>query len=258
MNAFKHSGNYGDLIYSLPIVRHFGGGDFYLHLNQIDVLSRSYYNVPAPQEHQGRLNQRDFEFVRPLLAAQDYIKSVQILDPARSEITHNLDRFRDLFVDHTRAGNYVDCYATTFGIRDDKLKECLRQIPWLDVPRAQAIPGKTVVVNRTTRWIQPQLPEFYKGWRERGADKEAIFVGLPEEHRLFCDQTGYDIDFLPVRDLLEMASVIKGVGRFMGNQSVALSLAIGLGVEYYCEARRDLPIHHNECYFPNQPLGNYL
>jgi hypothetical protein len=57
---------------------------------------------------------------------------------------------------------------------------------------------------------------------------------------------------------LDVANIIKGVGTFIGNQSVALSLAIGLGVEFYCEARRDLPTERNECYFPKQPGGRYF
>ena len=37
MNKFKHSGTLGDIIYSLPIVKYFGGGEFYLHLHQIAI-----------------------------------------------------------------------------------------------------------------------------------------------------------------------------------------------------------------------------
>ena len=36
MKTFKHSGTGGDLLYSLPLVKYLGGGEFYLHLNQID------------------------------------------------------------------------------------------------------------------------------------------------------------------------------------------------------------------------------
>jgi hypothetical protein len=58
--------------------------------------------------------------------------------------------------------------------------------------------------------------------------------------------------------MLELAEVIAGAKLFIGNQSQALALAIGLGVPYHCEARQDLPLERNECYFPNQPNGNYF
>jgi hypothetical protein len=38
---------------------------------------------------------------------------------------------------------------------------------------------------------------------------------------------------------LELAQVIQGCEQFMGNQSVALSIAIGLGKSYWCEVRKD-------------------
>jgi hypothetical protein len=136
-NAFKHSGNLGDLIYSLPIVRHFGGGDFYLHLDQINYLSKKYYGVEAPEFHKGRLSMKDFEFMKDFMLAQDYIDKFEPMDVSATEITHNLDRFRDLFVGHP--GNYVDIYANTFGLSNPLLKEMLRQTPWLTVPNPKKI-----------------------------------------------------------------------------------------------------------------------
>ena len=62
----------------------------------------------------------------------------------------------------------------------------------------------------------------------------------------------------PTKTLLDVAELIAGCDTFIGNQSVALSIAIGLGKEYFCEARRDLPIERNECYFPAQPNGSYF
>jgi len=96
-NNFKHSGAFGDLIYSLPMVKHFGGGGFYLHLGQLNWIGQHYYGS-APQEfHQGRLTLQDFDFMKSFMEAQDYISHFEILDASRTEITHNLDRFRPPF-----------------------------------------------------------------------------------------------------------------------------------------------------------------
>jgi hypothetical protein len=58
--------------------------------------------------------------------------------------------------------------------------------------------------------------------------------------------------------MLQLAQVIGSADQFIGNQSVSLSLAVGLGVDWQCEARDDLPLSRNECYFPQHPRGNYF
>jgi hypothetical protein len=89
-------------------------------------------------------------------------------------------------------------------------------------------------------------------------DKESLFVGLPEEYEAFKQATGWDIDYYPTKTLLELAEIIAGAEAYVGNQSLGLSIAIGLGVEFYCEERRDLPMERNECFFPQQPNGFYF
>jgi len=256
-NTYKHSGTLGDLIYSLPIVRHTGGGDFFLHLNQIDWIGQHYYGAKPSPFHQGRMTIKDYEFMKTFMEAQDYITSFTPLDPKTAEISHNLDRFRAPFVGHP--GNYVDLYADVFNLRDPNLKEMLRQTAWLTVPQARTAEGRTVVVNRTARWVPAERNSAWDQWKEEGIDSTAIFVGLPEEFAAFKQHTGWtDIVHQPCKDLLEMAEYIAGAETFIGNQSVALSMAIGLGQEFFCEARHDLPIERNECYFPKQPRGNYF
>jgi hypothetical protein len=256
-NSYKHSGTLGDLIYSLPIVRHFGGGEFYLHLNQIDWIGKHYYGADPSPFHQGRMTIKDYEFMRSFMEAQDYITKFEPLDPKTAAITHNLDRFRVPFVGHP--GNYVDIYADVFGLKDATLKEMLRQTPWLTVPSPRTVEGRPVVVNRTGRWVPTERNPLYDEWKKEGIDAKAIFVGLPNEFEDFKKMSGWtDIEYHPTQTLLEVAELIAGADYFIGNQSVALSIAIGMGKEFWCEARRDLPIERNECHFPNQPQGNYF
>jgi hypothetical protein len=255
MKTFKHSGAAGDLIYSLPIVKHFGGGKMYLHLDQLDWVSSHYYGGQPDPFHKGRLRQSDFEFMETFLLAQNYISDFQVLDPSSTAITHNLDRFRVPFVGHP--GNYVDIYASVFGL-DTATSDQLRTSPWLTVPETQSVPNRSVVINRTARWVQPTPGVQWDIWKEQGIEDQSVFVGLPEEHRAFGQATGWNIPHQPTQTMLELAEYIAGAEQFIGNQSVALSIAIGLGKEFYCEARRDMPIDRNECYFPNQPNGHYF
>ena len=255
--AFKHSGTLGDLIYGLSVVKYLGGGDFYLHMNQIDYLSRHYYGVPAPAFHAGRMNDQDFDFMRSFMLAQTYITKFEKMDPRTSEITHNLDNFRTAFIQHP--GNYVDIYAQSNRITDPETITNLRNTAWLSVPSPKIVDGRDVVINRTARWIPPQLSPVWQQWHKDGMEDRAMFIGLPSEHEEFKRATGWNIPHQPTTSLLEVAEYIAGSKVFVGNQSVALSLAIGLGhQEILCEVRRDLPSEKNECFFKDRPGITYF
>ena len=252
MNSFKHSGAFGDLIYGLPLVKHLGGGDFYLHLNQIDWVGQHYYGSKPNPFHQGRLTRADFTYMKDFMLAQDYISKFDVMDPKTTMISHNLDRFRPPFVNHP--GNYIDIYLNVFGITDPAEQTQIRTTPWLTVPTPNKV--ASLVVNRTDRWAANPIP---KEWAEAiSTAPSAVFVGLPNEHEKFEKDTGVSIDYHPTETLLEAASVIAGADVYMGNQSSGLAVAIGLGVPFCCELRRDLPRERNECYFPNQPNGQYF
>lgn len=255
--SYKHSGMLGDLIYSLPIVKHLGGGNFYLHLAQAEWIGKYYYKSTINPFHAGRMNLQDFNFMKDFMLSQDYITSFEILDLKKHEITHNLDRFRPFFIGHP--GNYVDIYAETFGITDDQTKENLRNSAWLTVPENIYMADRDVAINRSGRWVPETTSWLWKQWREEGIEERSFFVGLPEEHEKFCKEIGWIIPHRPVNTLLEMAQLIMGSKVFIGNQSVALSLAIGLGhQDIWCEGRRDLPIEKNECYFPERTGIHYF
>jgi hypothetical protein len=254
MNKFKHSGAFGDLIYSLPIVKHFGGGEFYLHLNQINWIGQYYYGSPPAPFHQGRLTVDDYNFMQSFMSAQYYITAFDAYSPDR-EITHNLDRFRTAFVGHP--GNYIDIYSNTFNITDPATQKALRTEPWLTVPTPIST-ERDIVINRTARWVPRNLSPQWAQWRSEGWESRAVFVGLAEEYHAFIQATGWNIPHQTTDSMLALASVIAGARIFIGNQSQALALAIGLGVEFYCEHRDDLPLERNECYFHDHPKGTYF
>ena len=251
---FKHSGTLGDLVYSLAIMKHFGGGEFYLHLNQIDWIGQHYYGSKPTEFHQGRMTQGDYEFMKTFMLAQDYITDFQPMT-AQTEITHNLDRFRPAFVHHP--GNYVDIYADTFGVRDADTQMTLRNAAWLTTPNLIKETDYPYVINRTARWTDPQAQVAYDHLRPQ-VESQCMFVGLPDEYTEFLKFSGWSIPYYECKDMLELAQVIGGCEQFIGNQSVALSLAIGLGTTWACESRKDLPLERNECYFPNHPNGEYF
>jgi len=254
MNSFKHSGTTGDLIYSLPIVKHLNGGNFYLHLDQINTIGMHYYGNAPQGYHQGRMNKKDLEFLTPFMNYQSYITEFRELLKT-DEITHNLDRFRKPFVGHP--GNYVDLYADVFGIKDIGVKKQLRTQPWLTAPVSKDFQGR-IIVNRTGRWVPQELNTKWQEWRDQDLDQKALFIGHHDEYKNFILQTKWRAEYWPTTSLLDVAEAINSSDFFIGNQSAALAIAIGLGKTFWCEARRDLPTERNECYFPDQPDGNYF
>lgn len=255
MPSYKHSGTFGDLIYSLSLAKLFGRGKFYLHLDQINWIGKHYYGSTPTAYHQGRMTEDDFEYLRDFMLTQEYIEDFQILDK-NTEITHNLDRFRSVFVGHP--GNYIQCYAWSFNINDAAAIKKIETTPWLRAtPRR--IDDKIIVVNRTERWLPQELSPYWAKWKESGMDRTAIFIGHEKEYDAFVNATQWtDCQYQKTHSLLEWAELISGCECFIGNQSVGLSLAVGLGKSYFCETRSDLPIERNECYFPNNALGRYF
>jgi hypothetical protein len=255
IQRFKHSGAFGDLLYSLPVMKYLGGGEFYLHLNQIDWIGQHYYGSPPTAFHQGRMTESDFGYLRDFMLVQDYITKFDVLD-RNTEITHNLDKFRPVFVGHPT--NYIDIYSSVFGVQDSDIARQIRQTPWLSVPNPRTAYDRRVVINRTARWQPAVLGDQWKHWQAQNMEDQAVFVGLPEEHDEFQKSTGWKIPHAVTNTMLEVAEIIAGADMFIGNQSSAFALAVGLGVPYWCEARSDLPLTRNECFFPDQPGGNYF
>lgn len=257
MNTYKHSGTLGDIIYALPIMKKTGGGAFYLHLHQVDWIGKHFYGAEPSPFHKGRMTMGDFNFLKDFFLEQSYITKCEPLDPKTAEITHNLDKFRPVFVGHP--GNYVDIYAGLFGFNSPEEKKELRTTPWLTVPNKRTFEGRDIMINRTQRWVPSEANPCWANWKDAGWDTRSFFVGLPDEYEHFKKITEWDIPYQPVKTLLEMAEYIAGAETFIGNQSVAFSVAVGLGhPDIYCEARRDLPIERNECYFPYQTGLHYF
>jgi hypothetical protein len=260
MNAYKHSGAFGDLIYSLIVPKFTGGGDFYLHLNQMDWIGSHYYGSPPAEFHKGRLNQKDFEFMQPFMEAQEYISKFDVLDPKTTEISHNLDRFRPAFVGHPC--NYLDLYAEIFNLfnQDPGVTRQIKTEGWLTVPKKRFVEDRPIIINRTDRWISPTLPEHYNHWKyNKKWEDHSVFVGLESEYEGFKKATGWVIPWQRTSDMLELAEYIAGARCFIGNQSQAYALAVGLNVpDIRCEYRKDMPIERNECYFPQRGQIEYF
>jgi hypothetical protein len=219
-HTFKHSGDLGDIVYSLPAVKALGGGTLYL---DIDGGREDPFVVDQSINGYTRFNLTGYNLIRPLLMEQPYIRDVRIWK--KEPVEFNLDSTRALNVD--RKANLAALYMRRFGLDEEFV-----HTPWLELTSPPIKLHKNVILNRTPRYHCK-----YTLWE---LNKEAwlpmcIFIGPPIEHEMFESTFNYKVDYHPTKDALEIAQVLKGAMQLLGNQSLVMAIAIGLGVSYLQE-----------------------
>jgi len=220
MTIFKHSGDMGDIIYSLPTIRGLGGGTLYL-----DPTGGESEDIVSKQcpDSKTKLNESSIRALIPLLKMQKYIYDVKIW--SGESITHNLNGFREVYSSPNRrskTGNLADLHLQKFNLPFSETNK-----PWLSTP-PPTILSRKVVIARSPR-VQggyAVLNSMKKFLRDN-----AVFVGVPKEHEFFEWTFDIKIPYHKTETITELASVIKGSEQFIGNSSFPLSLAIGMGHE---------------------------
>jgi hypothetical protein len=253
MTSFKHSGTAGDTIYSLDIVRKLGGGNFFIALNNIENCILKYTGRPADvaPEHRGRYTQKDFELLRPLIARQSYITNVNSWCVGDVEVDIDLDHFRS-YLYRQFEGNIIEAYHKAFNL---PWHDSMYSDVWLEADLKREAP---IVINRTHRYLDP---DSHSTWLQMCQDADlknnSIFVGTENEHKDFVEWTKCDVPYRPVKDFKELADLIAGADLFLGNQSLAYSIATGLGKDTMLEIHKIKPLQYSECYFP-RPGASYF
>ena len=176
MTIFSHSGNLGDIIWALPTLHYYGPGELNVVLDGVPAAIRKYNNGPVFPEYEGRLSQKDFDMIAPLLASQPYITKVQPYD-GTSHIDYDLDEFRGT-VGQAFKTNFIETFAQTF-------HHPASYEPWLFVePKKVA----NFVVTRTTRYHSNRtttIPTWMRFIQEYNLGKEGVFMGFQNEHKQF-------------------------------------------------------------------------
>lgn len=227
-NTFKHSGDLGDIIYSMPTIRALGGGTLYL--NPGKPLNPPIHGIPTKKF----TSEKPIDMVRPLLEAQDYIDEVKVWDG--QEVTFDLDQFRAKGINLGKT-NLAAAHAMTF-----KLDARIIEQQWIFNIEPKTVLDKKVVFHRSPRYHnkdfeQKSWPRFISKYR-----MDAIFIGIPDEYKAFKERFGdTNIPFYQVQDFLELAQIIQGAELFVGNQSLPFAIAEGLHKRVYLEVCKVSP-----------------
>jgi hypothetical protein len=209
------NGDIGDIIYSMPIMKHWHA--------QTGEKSNLYI-APASYTRQ-QLTPDKFQPLVSLLESQPYIQKV-----AEYKGQESID------------GNYWrSTYQPHFNLCAAQLASLqlpfdLALEPWIFVEPKEVAP---VVINRTFR--------YHNRFPKQMITKDAVFIGMPNEHVAFCAEFG-NVSYYPTQDLLEAARVIDGCKYFLGNQSACYAICEGLKKESWLEVCLYTP----NCVFPRR------
>jgi hypothetical protein len=242
MKTFKHMGKIGDVIFSLPTIRELGGGILYLPEQTPDGCNGLYSSL------------------KDLLLQQPYIKEVREYPSGLAYKEQapgiHIDIDLDLARNQPMKGviHIVKRYMDAFGVNYSNWKE-----PWLQVKpfssKTFRLPEEYCLINYTGRHIiNDQLKiKSSVNWKEvvKSIKKPAFFVGRKDEYRNFVHHFA-GIPSLQTDNILQVALLIKGAHSIYCNQSSVLSIAQGLGKQYYL----DVKPHKTNCllYTDNEHL----
>jgi hypothetical protein len=211
VNTFKHSGDIGDLLGFLPVIRHFGGGVLY---------------IEAAGYTRQRLTPDKWCGLDLLLKAQPYI--VDVLPWNGQQVSVNGNDFRANMGRSLRRGEGKNKCLVDWMLEAHGVPLSAKNEAWLAVEPQVVAP---VVINRTGPGRPPhhiyQNPNFpwHRVWQKY--HQNAVFIGLPEEHEVFCATCG-EVPYWPTENLHHAARVIAGASLFIGNQSACFWIAEGL------------------------------
>ena len=215
-----HGGHSGDIIYTLPLVK---------YCSEI-LKKRIVYHVIAnrpttfgpdiahPNGLDFNMNQRSFDFIKPLLSQQKYISDVNFTRLEELPVgCFKIDYYRDVQGLKLDSGNIQTWARKFFGYPIET------ESPWLKVSPNKVTPKVVCAFSRRYR---------NKSINYNFLDKlDSGFIGLDDEYQHFCEINKLkNLKRIKCADALQMASVIKSSKFFFGNQSFAFSIAESLKV----------------------------
>lgn len=212
MLKLKHSGNAGDILYSLPAIRQacYNANDkaiLYLHIDQPANYSQGFVHPLGNV----MLNKYMATMLKPLLLATNFIEDVLIYNGQK--IDYDLDKFRQIGL-NLGAGNISRWYFQAF----PELTCDLIQ-PTIEMQLSRIL-NETIVINRTERYQNGQID--YSILNQYSNPK--YFVGTEHEYHLMSKMVK-NLQYQEVSNFYELALLIYNCKVFIGNQSMNFAIA---------------------------------
>jgi hypothetical protein len=211
MLKLKHSGNAGDILYSLPAIRQacYNANDkaiLYLHIDQPANYMAGFVHPLGNV----MLNKYMATMLKPLLLATNFIEDVLIY--TGQKVDYDLDKFRTIGL-NLGAGNISRWYFQAF-------PELTCDLNRPTIESHTAFLFDCIVINRTERYQNGQLDYSILN----DYDYEKHFLGTEHEFYLMSKNIK-DLKYLKVYDFLQAAEIINNCKVFIGNQSMNFAIA---------------------------------
>ena len=203
----KHSGNIGDIIFSLCTIKQI----IIKHNDKIDIYLALIGSAG------GYLDLDRANSLIPLLKSQEYINDVFFFNNM-IKIDYDLDNFRQFVKeDGSITLSQAHLKANGFNNIDENEKHLFIN--------EQSDVLYDVVCSRTYRYNNPNIN--YNSILNDYKNMKICFIGYGYEYDNFVSKidTSYKIDYVFTKDLYEAAKIINSSTLFIGNQSSCFSIA---------------------------------
>ena len=220
--TFLHSGQLGDLIYSLATIK---------------VLSKYHkcklyiqVDKPMPLDYTDRskkvfISKRSGDLILPLLKSQDFLDRVDIYKD--EEIDINLDLFRDIPINLTFHSSRWFSHMCGININLEN--------SFLSVKPHNLIKNKIIVQK------SPRYGNAFINFKFLKNTKNLLCIGLKDEFQDLKKDID-NLEFYDCRDFLEMAEILKASKFYIGNFSFQYVISEGLKVPRLLAASIDFPV----------------
>ena len=220
--SLLHSGNLGDTLNSLPVVRELSKNhkcNFYIQAGK--KIEVEYNDHPGGKIF---LNKTMINKLMPLLKKQKFINHVDLFQ--NQEIDIDLDIFREMPINFNL--DSVRWYFQVTGVHTDLT------MPHLYAEDHKTIKNKVVILRSLRR------QSHFINYKFMSKYNNLLFVGLEEEYKNLKKEVP-NLEFYNCKDFLEMAEIIKSSKFFLGNLSFGYAMAEGLKVPRLLESCPDFP-----------------
>jgi hypothetical protein len=220
--TFLHSGQLGDLIYSLATIKELSKKhkcDLYIQTNK--SMQFDYTNSTK----QVLLTDRSCELIIPLLKEQEFLNSVKYYNGESIDV--NFDLFRKIPIN-------LSFYSTRWfshlaGINIDVTDTFLSVKAHIDIK-------DKIIIHRS-----PRYRNAYINYKFLNDQKNLLCIGLENEYKNLKKEIN-NLEFHNCKNFLEMAQIVKGSKFYIGNMSFQYIIAEGLKVPRLLEASPDFPV----------------